>query len=180
MTSKSQVLGQLCKLESPISLAMFHARFVSPFSQWKAEEWRMKKWKKEEWKKLAVLTPQCSWQKVKLNQPQLLCLLNTREEGDYLLPMFCRRSGWEASLLQDPFWWCHFPARTPQFISGTQVPAQLEVGTVCPAEWGCKWGLRHSGTASQLSGFAPDVCQMLSIHWNMMKNISVSLWLSSS
>lgn len=178
------------KVPSPVS----HACFGCPFSQGMGSASAQL---------LATLAPQgqCSWQKEKLNQPQLLCLLNSTrgEEGDTSAPKVLQRRlgnihfplGFlaAAGVMPDrvPHWW-HGAAEHLSdasylvFLTALAHESQfwLEMGKVCPTELGCKRGLSHSEAGSQLSGFAPVVCQILSIHRKMMKNISVSLWLSSS
>lgn len=181
---------------SPISSSVSHTCFGCPFSQGTESSAAQL---------LANLWPQGKWscQREKLNQPQLLCLLNSivREGGDTSASqVFAEEVGkhpffpgtlcsywcntWMCSALvaqhsQASFWRCCFLPRPP-CSSSTAVLVWLKMGKVCPPGLGCKWGLSHSGAESQLSGFAPVVCQILSIHRKMMKNISVSLWLFSS
>lgn len=181
---------------SPISSSVSHTCFGCPFSQGtesSAAQLLANLWPQGKW----------IWQREKLNQPQFLCLLNSvvREGGDTSAsqvfaeevgkhPFFpgtlcsCWCNTWMCSALvaqhsQASFWRCCFLPRPP-CSSSTAVSVWLKMGKVCPPGLGCKWGLSHSGAESQLSGFAPVVCQILSIHRKMMKNISVSLWLFSS
>lgn len=125
-----------------------------------------------------------SWQKEKLNKSQLLCLLSSTmgEEGDTSAPeVLQRRLGnipfspeipcscscrahpcptLAAQHSRAPFRRCCFPPHAAH-SSGTQVSVWLGMGKVCPSELGCKQKLSLTAALSQLSGFAPAVCQIL-------------------
>lgn len=165
-----------------------HAHFGCPFSQGMGST--------TAWL-LETLAPQGqhSWQKEKLNKSQLLCLLNSTmgEEGDTSapevlqrrlgnipfppeIPCSCNHTAQPCHTLAaqhspaEPFCRCCFLPHAAH-SSGTQVLVWLGMRKVCPTELGCKQELRLTAAVSQLSGFAPVVCQILSIHGKMMKNI---------